>query len=146
MSATVVAVPGDGLCLFHALAVPLGVHGAALKDGILKYIEMHPTEEFNGATWSQWIEWEHKISHSTYVLRMKQGHWGGAFEMTVLSHMLGIPIFVYEKRNEKAIRIADTRPKKYSTLETLPKCICILYENKNHYSALQLSSTPDQQS
>ena len=77
----------------------------------------------------QWIEWEFGISTKQYAKNFDSSlWWGGALDITILSTMLGIPIYVYDHKTGRLM--SDVRPLKRSKI--LP-FIALCFFGKSHY-------------
>jgi hypothetical protein len=155
--ALVTDVPGDGTCLFHAIAFsfqnPL-LSGENLRDIVANFIERHPHALLHGVSIETWIQWESHCSAMLYAKKLRNGMWGGALEMTILASLLDVNIFVYEldseSRTTKPIcsRVTDVlsdptflllfQKEQPRTTQTKRKKICLLWVNKCHYMHLHL--------
>jgi hypothetical protein len=137
--ARAIDVPGDGTCMFHAIALPLKVDGHELRKIVCKYIEENPDSSMHGETIRNWILWDQGTTPETYVSKLRRGQWGGSLETTLLASMLQIPIFVYQPKGEMCTRVAESRPD--SSIKALNighslNFLCLLYVSKNHYMSL----------
>ncbi|KAJ7568651.1 hypothetical protein O6H91_01G042200 [Diphasiastrum complanatum] len=137
---TVTGIPGDGRCLFRAVA-----HGACLRKG-----KPAPTEstqrkladELRNKVVDELIlrrsetEWFIEGDFDIYTERMREPHvWGGEPEILMLSHVLKMPITVYmsEKNSKGLIAIAE-----YGQEYGKGRPVRLLYHGFGHYDALQL--------
>jgi hypothetical protein len=153
--AFVTDVPGDGTCLFHAIAFPFQnplLSGENLRDIVANIIERHPHALLHGVSIETWIQWESHCTAILYAKKLRKGMWGGALEMTILASLLNVDIFVYvldsESRTTKPIcsRVTDVLSdptflllfQKEQPKITKRKKICLLWVNKCHYMHLHL--------
>ena len=157
--AVVTDVPGDGTCLFHAIAFSLKNSkfcGGNLRDIVANVIERHPDALLHGVSIETWIQWESNCTTLVYAKKLRSGMWGGALEMTILASLLNVDMFVYvldsESRYETGTntnlmcsRVTDvlSDPTFLLLFEqpkmTKRKKICLLWVNKCHYMHLQLN-------
>ena len=63
----------------------------------------------------------------------RNGEWGGAQEMAIISNMLGVAIIVFQGM-PKAKRILEVLPDVYDP--TKLQAVCILWVGKSHYMQL----------
>eukprot|EP00249_Psilotum_nudum_P005727 c19155_g1_i2 orf=683-1579(+) len=137
---TVTGIPGDGRCLFRAVA-----YGACLKRG-----EVAPSPELQQELADELrqkvvdeltkrrseSEWFIEGDFDTYIKRMRQPHvWGGEPELLMASHVLKMPITVYmhEESSKGLISIAE-----YGQEYGKENPINVLYHGFGHYDALQI--------
>lgn len=141
---TVTGVPGDGRCLFRAVA-----HGSCLRSGKDAPDETEQREladELRGKVADELIkrrestEWFIEGDFDQYVERMRQTYvWGGEPELIMLSHVLEMPITVYmieEKTKAGLIAIAEYGQEYTKIIDP----IRVLYHGFGHYEALQIPS------
>ncbi|KAL2635983.1 hypothetical protein R1flu_007462 [Riccia fluitans] len=138
---SVTGIPGDGRCLFRAVA-----HGSLLRGGKEAPDEQQQREladELRNKVADELIkrrdktEWFIEGDFDMYVSRMRQPHvWGGEPELLMLSHVLQMPITVYmADRNLKGGLIAICEyGREYGTENP----IRVLYHGFGHYDALQI--------
>ena len=145
-NANAIDVPGDGCCLFHAIAYPLKISGFTLRTIAASIIAQHPEEKLHGVHLKTWIEWLGCEKNAIYADNLKNGRqWGGALEMTVLASILGINIFVYKRdvMNSNIVRkITHVLPDptflpRLKRLQVKINC-CLLWVNDSHYMFLEL--------
>lgn len=132
-------VPGDGTCMFHAIAFPLKVDGHHLRKLVSAYIESNPDSNMHGETLRNWILWDQGTTPDVYVSKLRQGQWGGSLETTLLASMLKVPIFVYQPKGIMCTRVAESRPDPSIlslNINHSLKFLCLLYVRKNHYMSL----------
>jgi len=94
------SMPGDGSCLFHAVSTAADgeADAASLRALAASEVGRRQSEELNGASVAQWIEWETGLSPEEYARSMMGGKsWGGQVELALLSHALERPIHVYRQ-------------------------------------------------
>ncbi|KAJ1491067.1 Phospholipase/Carboxylesterase-domain-containing protein [Baffinella frigidus] len=99
------AVPGDGSCMFHAVAAGLdaGYSASDLRHAAASAVSEHAGAEFNGASLAQWIEWEAGVSPDVYAQQMAAGgSWGGQIELALLARAIGRDIAVYKEDDAAA--------------------------------------------
>ena len=65
-------VPGDGTCMFHALALPLKTTGETLRDLVSKFIEFNHGTIMHGSPISDWILWDTELDAATYAKKLKK--------------------------------------------------------------------------
>ncbi|CAM6058466.1 unnamed protein product [Sphagnum tenellum] len=140
---SVIGIPGDGRCLFRAVA-----HGSCVSSGQQAPNETRQREladELRNKVVDELIkrrdstEWFIEGDFDKYVKRMRQHHvWGGEPELLMLSHVLEMPITVYmaEERSKGGgiIAIAEYG-QEYSKGK---KPVRVLYHGFGHYDALHL--------
>ncbi|CAM6035234.1 unnamed protein product [Sphagnum compactum] len=140
---SVIGIPGDGRCLFRAVA-----HGSCVSSGQQAPNETRQREladELRNKVVDELIkrrdstEWFIEGDFDKYVKRMRQPHvWGGEPELLMLSHVLEMPITVYmaEERSKGGgiIAIAEYG-QEYSKGK---KPVRVLYHGFGHYDALHL--------
>lgn len=137
----VIPVPGDGNCLFRAVAQGEAV--ATSGKILLGAAETARSEKLRAAAIQElvWrrdeIEWAIEGDFDRYVSRMAlSGTWGGEPELLMLSHVLGCPIEVY-MMNPKMRKIQV-----YG--EGLsPTAVRLLFHGAGHYEALRRAGTPE---
>ncbi|KAG0618699.1 hypothetical protein M758_4G086000 [Ceratodon purpureus] len=140
---TVTEIPGDGRCLFRAVA-----HGSCLrsgKDAPDETAQRELADELRSKVCDELIErrdsseWFIEGDFDQYVERMRQSSvWGGEPELIMLSHVLEMPITVYmieEKFPGGLISIAE-----YGQEHSKIDPIRVLYHGFGHYEALQIPS------
>nr|PNR42305.1 hypothetical protein PHYPA_017134 [Physcomitrium patens] len=140
---TVTGIPGDGRCLFRAVA-----HGLCLRrgrDAPDETTQRQLADELRCSVADELIkrrdstEWFIEGDFDQYVERMRQTHvWGGEPELLMLSHVLEMPITVYmieEKTKSGLISIAE-----YGQEHSKTDPIQVLYHGFGHYEALQIPS------
>lgn len=135
----VTGVPGDGRCLFRAVA-----HGACLKSGRPapdESTQRQMADELRNRALDELIrrretsEWFIEGDFDAYVRRMRLPHtWGGEPELLMLSHVLQMPITVYMKDKGGIISIAE-----YGQEYGNDDPVRVLYHGFGHYEALHLS-------
>ena len=78
---------------------------SSLRKAIVSFIESHPTLDIKDSPLKDWVEWETAASVADYCSKMRShGEWGGAIEMAVLTHMLPVSVYVYEREGSAAFR------------------------------------------
>eukprot|EP00747_Dinoflagellata_sp_TGD_P181164 gnl/TRDRNA2_/TRDRNA2_34771_c0_seq1.p1 gnl/TRDRNA2_/TRDRNA2_34771_c0~~gnl/TRDRNA2_/TRDRNA2_34771_c0_seq1.p1 ORF type:complete len:370 (+),score=19.07 gnl/TRDRNA2_/TRDRNA2_34771_c0_seq1:224-1333(+) len=108
-SFTLAKQPGDGNCLFHALAhcVALSDTARSLRRDIAKFIKQNRSLCFSGferrdafewnLTLQDWIAWDSNCSVDAYTRRIAtQGTWGGSIEIAVCARIKHVNVDVYE--------------------------------------------------
>ncbi|KAI5082146.1 hypothetical protein GOP47_0001889 [Adiantum capillus-veneris] len=139
---SVIGIPGDGRCLFRAVA-----HGACVRKGLgapSESVQRESADALRGKVVDELVrrreetEWFIEGHFDSYTKRMRQPHvWGGEPELLMASHVLRMPITVYmfEKRARGLISIAEYG-QEYAKENATP--IRVLYHGFGHYDALQL--------
>ncbi|KAG6555367.1 hypothetical protein Mapa_002593 [Marchantia paleacea] len=138
---SVTGIPGDGRCLFRAVA-----HGSLLRSGkeapdecqqreLADDLRRKVADELTKRR--DQTEWFIEGDFDMYVSRMRQPHvWGGEPELLMLSHVLQMPITVYmADRNTKGGLIAICE---YGQEYGTDNPIRVLYHGFGHYDALQI--------
>jgi OTU domain-containing protein 6 len=135
---TITGVPGDGRCLFRAVA-----HGACLRSGKPapdESTQRTMADELRNKAIDELVkrrettEWFIEGDFDTYVKRMRQPHiWGGEPELLMLANVLEMPITVYMKEKGGIIAIAE-----YGQEYGANNPIQVLYHGFGHYEALQI--------
>ncbi|GBG73547.1 hypothetical protein CBR_g16890 [Chara braunii] len=135
----VTAIPGDGRCLFRAVA-----HGACLRDGRLAPTESQQREladELRNKVVDELVkkrsevEWFIEGDFDTYVSNMRKPHtWGGEPELLMSSHVLRMPItvFIPDAKSGGMISIAE-----YGQEYSKDNPIMVLFNGVGHYDVLQ---------
>ncbi|XP_002989680.2 uncharacterized protein LOC9638108 [Selaginella moellendorffii] len=136
----VIGIPGDGRCLFRAVA-----HGLCTKQGKPTSDEETQREladDLREKVVDELVkrraesEWFIEGDFDEYTRRMRQANvWGGEPELLMLSHVLGLPITVYmaDERSNGVIAIAEYG-QEYGKGKGNP--IRVLYHGFGHYDAL----------
>lgn len=127
--------------MFHAIGLPLKISGHVLRKRVGNYIAENADAVLHGARIRDWIEWDQGISPETYVMKLQNGLWGGSLETTLIASMLRIPVFVYAPKGNMCTRISEARPdtnikRMELAITNIPKFICVLWIQKNHYMSL----------
>jgi len=138
-----VRMPGDGSCLFHAIAFGLKFLGYAedghsVRQRVAKFIAAKPDLEIAGTPVRSWVDWDSSMSIGSYVSRLAAGgFWGGAIEMAACARACGVDIAVYEEDWSRGgfQRISD-----FLTDGQPRGVVFVLYSGRSHYDALQLQS------
>lgn len=138
-------VPGDGTCMFHAVARQVGARdGYALRSLVADYTVAHADSPLHGTPIRNWIQWEIGVSAEEYVRRMRGRMWGGALDLTLLASALRVPIFVYipegrsQCRRVTVVRPDTTLPSVPHTAGSpMPAYVCLLYVGRSHYMCLR---------
>lgn len=137
-SVSAVRMPGDGACLFHALAHGLSVlglendEGFAVRHRIADFIARNPDHCIAGTELKHWVDWDSQKQVQEYAQTLSRGHlWGGAIEMRVFCHIYRVDLGVYQASSSGLKRISDF------AAEQKPRgTVLIIYSNGNHYDAL----------
>ncbi|MCO5597727.1 hypothetical protein L7F22_051808 [Adiantum nelumboides] len=139
---SVIGIPGDGRCLFRAVA-----HGAHVRKGLgapSESLQRESADALRGKVVDELVkrreetEWFIEGDFDSYTKRMRQPYvWGGEPELLMASHVLRMPITVYmfEQRARGLISIAEYG-QEYAKENSVP--IRVLYHGFGHYDALQL--------
>eukprot|EP01018_Ginkgo_biloba_P032907 Gb_28852 [translate_table: standard] len=137
---SVTGIPGDGRCLFRAVA-----HGACLRTGKPSPDEKQQREladELRASVADEFLkrrketEWFVEGDFDTYVKQIRKPHvWGGEPELLMASHVLQMPITVYmnARNSDGLIAIAE-----YGQEYGKENPIRVLYHGFGHYDALQV--------
>jgi len=109
-AARVQRVHADGSCLFHALFYGLcdrdhryvgaPADHVELRKMLIDWLEENPDLMVSGLPMRDWVALEyHGLSVANYCAQMRAGGpgaaWGGAIEMAVYAHLLGVAVHVY---------------------------------------------------
>jgi hypothetical protein len=93
--------PGDGSCLFHALAAGLGcAHGAglSLRAEMADWIALNGDARVGPNLLRQWLQHSHGMSPAEYAENLRRpSTWGGGVEMACLAATAGVAVEVYER-------------------------------------------------
>lgn len=139
-SMRIVPQPGDGNCLYHALAYGLGgrSNASSLRKRICAHMVAHPELEISGTPLSEWVGMASQCSIEDYVGRMQRsGEWGGAPEIAVCARMEGVDVDVYQP-SAAGFELVAPFSGGEGTAERqgpLPK-LRVLYVGRMHYDAL----------
>jgi len=144
MAANMVAsdVPGDGNCMFHALAASVeGSDAAQLRAAAVEYmrakldVPLFPDNQ-DATTFRQWIEWAgHKNVEAYLSALSRSGTWGQSLDLAALCHVLQRPIGVYSPDKGQCRLIAQFQPTTAQARAAPP--VYVLYVGSNHYMALK---------
>lgn len=142
-------VPADGSCMYHAIGYVFKISGGYLRNKVASIIRNYPDLVLHGQSLRTWIEWDVGLDPHKYSKQVENGLWGGSFEMTILSSILSLPIYVYEPKGNVCVRISESIPddimkknicsfKDQIMFEKLtkPPFVCILFIGKSHYMYL----------
>ncbi|CAE7224827.1 L [Symbiodinium necroappetens] len=128
----VVRQPGDGSCLFHALAFGLGGTSARhLREEAAQLIERQPQSQIIGTALQDWVKMDSGRTVGGYVNQLRRGAWGGGIELAVLAKSRKVMVEVYEARKGGFARIAKFGEGR--------KAVQVLYQGRLHYDALLLN-------
>ncbi len=116
-------VPGDGHCLYHALAYHLGATYINLRNMVADYLETNPGK-IQGAFAAE-IELD-GLTHDEYILGIRGNLWGGQPEIQTVQWITGRPIIVI--REDANPNISD------DVLEYPGDPIFIFYNGSTHYN------------
>ena len=132
--------PGDGSCFYHCVKRFTGHSVTALRASVAHAITHWQNEKFNGMSLADWIRHETSWTIPQYVYAVRNGLWGGATEMFILSNILQRPFVVYG--TPKVHGQSMTATKLYEIQSSIAsQCspggpIMLLYKGSNHYDAL----------
>ena len=118
-----VRVPGDGLCLFHALseAVPTVGQAASLRAAIIEYLlDQAPLEGDDGRLWSE----------EASKLAADPEKYGGHMVIVAFSKMTNQQVIVHDTKLQR--KYQATHP----SVSEDAHCIHLLYNGVNHYDLL----------
>ena len=118
--------PGDGSCFFHSVGYQLGKSAADVRREVVEWMTRNQNTQINGRTLSKWTEWE----GGNYLDRMRNGAWGGATEMAILTHMY--PSFSFHVYRHRSGDLYDL----ITQVGDGPKRILLVWSG-SHYDALQ---------
>lgn len=137
---SVIGIPGDGRCLFRAVA-----HGACIRSGKPapnESMQRELADELRARVADEFVkrreetEWFIEGNFDSYVSQMRKTHvWGGEPELLMASHVLKMPISVYMNDVDSGgvICIAE-----YGHEYSKKDPIRVLYHGFGHYDALHL--------
>jgi hypothetical protein len=143
---TAVDVPGDGNCMFHAVAAAApDMTAAQLRAAAVQYmrdkldVPLFPDNQ-DTATFRQWIQWAGHPQAEAYLAALaRNGTWGQSLDLAALCHVLQRPIGVYSPDsgtgNKQCRLIADFQPTTPQARANPPAYV--LYVGRSHYMALQ---------
>ena len=138
---TVVKQPGDGSCLFHALATyaEAGCTGARMRQRLMIFLASHPELRVAGNTLHQWIRFDSGLSLEQYCNSKRIAGWGGGLEMLAFTHAMQRRVRVFEQSTSHEYgvyrRIAEFG-QDLSDTEATPRAD-ILYQGRMHYDVLR---------
>jgi hypothetical protein len=93
-------VIGDGNCLFRSLGIALNEKHDVLRRMVCDYIRINFNKRVRDTSIKQWIKFESDMNVKDYVNKMsKDGEWGGAIEIMVITKIFNINIFVVEQKS-----------------------------------------------
>jgi len=148
--AKVVKVPGDGNCVFGALAYGLGPKesASALRKEVTDHIANKGVDmKVEGVPLSTWINFmrgnsnggcDAKATVDAYACQMQvAGVWGGEIELMCVSLLRNVNVHVFQKDGEtgRFLRTSVHRP----TQDTAQRDVHVLFSNEpgwEHYDAL----------
>uniref|UniRef100_A0A0C9QKZ0 Ubiquitin thioesterase OTU n=1 Tax=Wollemia nobilis TaxID=56998 RepID=A0A0C9QKZ0_9CONI len=137
---SITGIPGDGRCLFRAVA-----HGACLRKGKPspnESLQRELADELRARVADELIkrrdesEWFIEGEFDTYVEQIRKPHvWGGEPELIMASHVLQMPITVYihDRNSDGLIAIAE-----YGQDYGKGNPVRVLFRGYGHYDALQI--------
>ncbi|CAE8637656.1 unnamed protein product [Polarella glacialis] len=129
--------PGDGNCLFHSLAKGLGGKETAsgLRRRICSFMRDSPDLDISGTSLADWVQMVAQSSVGNYAQRMERaGEWGGAPEIAVCAHMVGINIYVYEPCGREFELVAPFMCT--DKMSSSKDAVHVLYSGRMHYDAM----------
>eukprot|EP00897_Mesotaenium_endlicherianum_P006768 jgi/Mesen1/6119/ME000311S05213 len=144
---TIIRMPGDGRCLFRAVA-----HGACVRSGMpapSHTLQAQLADELRAKAVDELvkrreeIEWCLEGKFEDYVAAMRRSHvWGGEPELLMLSHVLRAPITVYipDAKNVGGIISIQEYGQDHANKHDP---IRVLYNGSSHYDALQFPYADD---
>ena len=125
----IVSVPGDGNCLFSALALHEDGDEAALRTEVADFLEDHALEQ--GEFAEAWLE------EADYLRGDKEDHWGGDTAITAYSLMRGKQVVVHTKSaSNDEVQVEDKTHQAVSLVNGTAPVIHVLYNGRNHYDGL----------
>ncbi|KAJ0847861.1 putative OTU domain, papain-like cysteine peptidase superfamily [Helianthus annuus] len=137
---TSAGIPGDGRCLFRAVA-----HGACVRSGKPapnESLQRELADELRARVADEFVrrrketEWFIEGDFDSYVSKIRKTHvWGGEPELLMASHVLKMPISVYmnDEGSGGLICIAE-----YGHEYGKENPINVLYDGFGHYDALHV--------
>ena len=133
-NATVRPQPGDGHCLFHALAAGMGgqLSGPALRMELAFWLRGHAMETVSDNTFQEWIALDSQLSVEAYCSQMCDQHiWGGGIELTAFARykQTHVHVFPSAERNSNACLF-------FPSPSLTRKDIHLLYTGGCHYDLL----------
>ncbi|KAM0051437.1 putative OTU domain, papain-like cysteine peptidase superfamily [Helianthus debilis subsp. tardiflorus] len=143
---SVIGIPGDGRCLFRAVA-----HGACIRSGKPapnERLQRELADELRSKVADEFVkrreetEWFIEGDFDSYVSQIRKPHvWGGEPELLMASHVLKMPISVYmnDKDSGGLISIAEYGQEEYGKENPIK----VLYHGFGHYDALHINSEND---
>lgn len=145
---SVIGIPGDGRCLFRAVA-----HGACIRSGKPapnESLQRELADELRARVADEFVkrreetEWFIEGDFDSYVSQIRKTHvWGGEPELLMASHVLKMPISVYMNDADSGglISIAE-----YGHEYSKEDPIRVLYHGFGHYDALHIPAKKDSRS
>ena len=135
----VTPMPGDGNCLFHALAhnvrdkLGLNVNHASVRAAVSMLISRSPDQLINGEPIRSWVEWDSAHTPEVYATRMaKPGAWGGGIEIAIVAAIFKARVRVWAPTGmqDRYAHIAD-----FGDDEQI---FDVVYVGRAHYNAIRI--------
>lgn len=137
-----VPIPGDGNCLFTALAVQVGMKheaqsGRVLRRVVAKKLRKHaPTIRIASMSLEQWIRADAQVSLPAYCQALEAGQWGGGIELALFAHHFDLAVDVFQPtptahRYARVARFAGRSDRQHRRPP-----LRLLYLAGSHYDAL----------
>ena len=128
--------PGDGNCLYHALAYAIGRSDhASLRRQIAAFVKRNPCLEVNGESLAQWVWWDSAKAVNDYCDDMAISGWGGGIELAAFSAEEKFSIHVYEECGSSG---CFSRLVAFDSPAPV-RLVNLLYKGGVHYDGLELT-------
>ena len=134
-SASVVSIPGDGNCLFHAFCHFIrDASPELLRKACVEYVVKNADQHFNDTTWKEWIRGFGFSTVNSYREYLNDPqNWGGQLEIAILSIIYGLHTHVYKKSGETYELIMTAT---CDEAEHIGGDVHLLYSGRVHYDVL----------
>lgn len=94
-------VEGDGNCLFRSLELAFGENFKDIRKKVCDFMQNNYNKRIKDTTIRQWIKFESDMGVNDYVEKMrKDGEWGGAIEIMVITKIFNVNVFVVEEKKD----------------------------------------------
>lgn len=101
-------VPGDGSCMYHSCSIYLKESATEIRQRLSQYIKQNPDVKLNDTCLKDWIMWGDGMTTDQYAQRtISSGTWGGAMELTLISHIYRVNISVLRPTKDCYVLVSD---------------------------------------
>jgi len=142
--------PGDGSCLFHALAYGAsdGSDAWSLRQSIASFLVQNPSLKICDTALEDWIRWDSGMSVNSYARIIRGSVWGGGVEMACFSVMTNRTINVFVSRRDNTYKLISSFRGESGSLPSPSNndwstSINVVYQGRMHYDSLTHVETLD---